>query len=75
MEVRGQFSGVDFLFPPCRLQDQNHLIRFGSKYLYSRSHFDGPLTHINMLSVQTNVISNVSFVSVKRHFGILKGSH
>lgn len=61
MEVRGHFSGVGSLFPPCRLQDQTQAIKF-SKYLYSWRHLDSSLGHIRMLSVQTDFISNASFL-------------
>jgi hypothetical protein len=48
-----------------RVQDQTQAIKFSSKYLYSQSHLDSSLGHIHMLSVQTDLISNVSFISMR----------
>lgn len=41
VEVRGQFVGVNFLFPPCGSGGQTQALELDSNHLYTPSHLVG----------------------------------
>ena len=47
------------------LGTQMQYLKLAQQTLYSQSHLDSSLGHIHMLSVQTDLISNVSFISMR----------